>query len=115
LPQNQRERWSAPARYYWELCERARKIDPRFVSGAASTAEINRLEKVVGQLEAQANEKAAKEQRKEPINIARGELYGLWKRAHEARQKIVGLEGKLKLYRREFAIIGARRNWWSPH
>jgi hypothetical protein len=45
MPQSPLERWQSPPKYYAELVDRARKHDPKIIGGAASSAEIARLEK----------------------------------------------------------------------
>ena len=78
MPQSPRERWSAPAKYYAELCDRARAIDPKSViPGAASTAEITRLEALVARIEEQARKQAEENQRNTPRGIARRALSAL--------------------------------------
>ncbi len=92
---------------YQRLVTRAREFDPRVVGGACSPNELTRMEKLVEQLEKQADEKARLERGNDPLNIASGELRGLWKRAHEARCEILELqEGKAKAYRRQLAVVG---------
>jgi hypothetical protein len=92
MPQSPLERWQSPPKYYAELVDRARKHDPKVIGGAASSAEIARLEKLVGQLEKQAAEKAEENQRNDPRNRASIALHQLWTRGHEARQAILKMQ-----------------------
>lgn len=73
----------------------------------------------VEQLERQAAEKAAEEQRRNnPCSIVSGELRKLWQRAHEATQKIPRLQEKARPYRKAFAIIGVSHRLFdapAPH
>src|ERR1700722_12182046 len=95
MPQSPLERWQSPPKYYAELVDRARKHDPKIIGGAASSAEIARLEKLVGQLEKQAQEKADAKRQNDPHNRASIALHQLWTRGHEARQAIL----KMQAYR----------------
>jgi len=99
--QNPHERWMPPGDWYQHLCERAKKCDPMVITGAASKAEIDRMEKLVDRLEKTAAEKAAEKAANDPLRIARSALYPLWKRA-----EILRLQETAKPYRRAFAIIG---------
>lgn len=92
MPQNPHEPWLPPAQYYRSLIDRARKHDPKVVSGAASSGEIARLEKLVDHLEKGATVKAEEKRRTDPHNIASGVLRGLWHRGHEARCAIMKMQ-----------------------
>ena len=89
MPQNPHERWRPPNVYYADLVARATALDPKaVVSGAASTAEIARMEKLVDRLEKQAAEKAAAGRQNDPHNIASAGIRTLWSRGLVAREFI---------------------------
>lgn len=65
-----------PNDWYRHLVERARKLDPMVIVGAPSRGEIDRMEKLVDQLEEAAAKKAAEaaeQAANEPEAIARAE------------------------------------------
>jgi hypothetical protein len=94
MPQSPLERWESPPNYYAKLVDRARKHDPKVIGGAASSAEIARLEKLVDQLEKQAAEQADAKRQNDPRNRASGTLHQLWTRGHEARQGILKMQAE---------------------
>jgi len=67
----------------------ARTFDPRFVGGAASVPEMDRVKRAIEIFERQAAEKKAGD----PRGI---ELAGLYRRADDARSKVVSLQAELK-------------------
>jgi hypothetical protein len=92
MPQSPLERWEQPATYYRKLVDRARKHDPKVIGGAASTAEIVRLEKLVDGLEKQAAAKDDAKRQNDPRNQASSTLHRLWNRGHEARCAILKMQ-----------------------
>ena len=84
---------------YNRMVAYARTLDPRFVGGAASVPEMDRVKKAIETFERQAAEKKAGD----PRGI---ELAVLHRRAEEGRGKIISLQGELKASgSREIAIL----------
>lgn len=86
---------------YNRMVAYARTLEPRFVGGAASVPEMDRVKKAIETFEWQAAEKKAGDPR-------RSELFALHRRADEARGKVVSLQAELKLKAsgsREIAIL----------
>jgi hypothetical protein len=67
---------------------------------------MDRVKKAIETFERQAEEKARRENDNDPLNIASRKLRELWRRAHEASQKIPELQEKARPYRSAFKIIG---------
>jgi hypothetical protein len=85
-------RWVPPPERYQQLVKRARELDSKVIVGVCSKAEIERMEKLVDQLEKQAAEKADSKRQNDPRNRASGTLHQLWNRGHEARQAILKMQ-----------------------
>jgi len=85
-------RWVPPPERYQQLVKRARELDPKVIGGAASSAEIARLEKLVDRLEKLAGEKAREKQLNDPRNRASATLHQLWNRSHDARCAILKMQ-----------------------
>ena len=86
---------------YNRMVAYARTLDPRFVGGAASVPEMDRVKKAIETFERQAAEKKAGD----PRGI---ELAVLQRRAEEGRSRIISLQAGLKLkasVSREIAIL----------
>jgi hypothetical protein len=86
---------------YNRMVAYARTFDPRFVGGAASVPEMDRVKKAIETFERQAAEKKAGDPRDSELTV-------LHRRADEGRGRIISLQGELKLkarVSREIAIL----------
>jgi hypothetical protein len=95
---------------YHRLVQYARTFDSRFVEGAASVPEVDRVEKAIASFKRQAEEKKAEEARKAnntPERIAGDRLAALWHRANDARGAIsrMQMDAREYRYRPEWKIL----------
>jgi uncharacterized coiled-coil protein SlyX len=94
---------------YNRMVAYARTLDPRFVGGAASVPEMDRVKKAIETLERQAAEKAR------PFDREGAELSGLSRRFDEARSKVAWLQAELKArVSPELTILVTPEDWEAP-
>jgi hypothetical protein len=96
---------------YNRMVAYARTLDPRFVGGAASVPEMDRVKKAIETFERQAAENEAAEARKaasSPLGLANTALHDLWQRAHRAQQEIA--KSLAKLGSKDFGSFSFRQD-----
>jgi len=95
---------------YNRMVAYARTLDPRFVGGAASVPEMDRVKKAIETFERQAAEKKAGDPRGSELTV-------LHRRAEEGRGRIISLQAELKLkatVSREIAILVTPADFKEP-